>query len=343
MRPVLRRALCLTLTMLLLLLSLPALAAEDLTQEFETALSQLKTPAQEAMETGEYELRLGLTAYVPSIAPDVTPFDEKDNTVYPPVNGTFASSDEAVVSVSDKGLMTANGEGTATVSYTHDGTTDAFTVTVSKDAMPEINKNMVYVAWREFFLNQKKKMPKYNQYAKWYYGKKKVVGWCSVFTIFCANAAGFDPIKKSELPDEPIGTDESLYLREGQVGHQYDGFWDMNRFVGVPKKGYLVIYANMKNGYRTNHIGIVTDVEDKGDGIYKVTTVEGNMSNTVKSYCYLYDSNIDNSTVGKVKKQKLKDNMATIDPAEQTNPLIQYTLHTDSWSVFGFCASWLEN
>lgn len=334
-----RRIISIFLCLVLCLLTLPALAAEDLTQDFEASLAALKTPMQEALETGEYELRLGQTAYVPSVAPDITPFDKKDETVYPDVNGTFFSSDESVITVDARGLMTAVGVGNSAVGYDTGDSIAVFSVTVSEDSIPELAKNMVYVAKREFLLNQKKRMPKYNQYAKWYYGKHNEVGWCSVFTIWCANASGVEPIKKAKLPEE-ISDDTVLYLREGQVGHQYDGFWKKDRFVGVPRPGYLVIYANMKNSYRTNHIGIVVDVEDKGDGIYKITTVEGNMSNTVKSYCYLYDSNIDNSTVGQVKKLKLRDNMATVDESERTDPKIQYTLHTDSWSVFGFCAAW---
>ena len=100
------------------------------------------------------------------------------------------------------------------------------------------------------------------------------------------------------------------YLREGQVGNQFDGFMDMGRFVGVPKPGYLVIYVDMSNAYRTVHIGSVTDVRDMGGGVYAVTTVEGNMSNSVKSYCYLYDSNKDNHLVGTEKGLKLQNNMA---------------------------------
>ena len=40
------------------------------------------------------------------------------------------------------------------------------------------------------------------------------------------------------------------------------------------------------------------------------------------------------------KGKKLQYNMSELPAEEQTDPLIQYKLHTDHWSVFGFGASW---
>ena len=199
-------------------------------------------------------------------------------------------------------------------------------------------KNYLYVLKREFYSVKRAKLPKYNQYAKWYYGRKKEVGWCAVFTIYCANAAGANPLtlKEIDYANPPM----VQYVRQGQVGHQYDGFWDMGRFVSVPKPGYLVIYADMSNAYRTVHVGSVADVQDLGGGKYAVTTIEGNMSNTVKSYCFLYDSNKANNTVGKEKGLKLQNNMEELPAEYHTDPLVQYELHTDHWSVFGFCQTW---
>ena len=96
----------------------------------------------------------------------------------------------------------------------------------------------------------------------------------------------------------------------------------------------------MKKAYRTTHIGSVTDVVDLGDGLYAVTTVEGNMSNTVKSYRYIYDSNKTNHYIGTENRNKLQYNMSVLPADMQTDPLVQYDLHTDYWSVFGFCQTW---
>ena len=333
-----RNALCLFLAALLLCAAGTALA-DDPTALFEQTAVALLSPRETAIQSGTYTLRLGDKAYVPTVAPEITPYDALSTLVMPAVDGTFDTSDRAVVTVDAKGLMTGVAEGEATVTY-HATTGDAsFAVTVQKDAIPELAKAMVYVAKHEYYTVKRARLPKYNQYAKWYYGKKKEVGWCSVFTIWCANASGNNPLQEENLT--AAADTDVVYFREGQVGNQYDGFMKLNRFVGVPRPGYLVIYADMSNGYRTTHIGIVVDALDRGDGIYQVTTVEGNMSNTVKSYCYLYDTNAANNTVGVEKGRKLKRNMSELPSAEQTDPLLQYTLHTDHWSVFGFGASWL--
>lgn len=325
---------------LAVLIALPAaaFAGEDRNALFEAARAALLTPAKEGEQTGSYAIHTSDSAYVPSVAPEITPYDEREATVYPAVNGTFESSDEAVVTVDENGLMTGVAAGEAIVTYHAADGDHAYQITVSDDALPETVKNYVYVLRREFYEVKRARLPKYNKYAKWYYGKKKEVGWCSVFTIYCANASGNEPIKKGDVDLSQVPMVQ--YLKEGQVGNQFDGFMDMARFVGVPKPGYLVIYADMSNAYRTVHIGSVVDVRDMGDGIYAVTTVEGNMSNSVKSYCYLYDSNKDNHLVGTEKGLKLQNNMAELDEAEQTDPLVQYELHTDHWSVFGFCQTW---
>lgn len=316
----------------------PSALADDLGAAFDSALAALKTPAQAALETGEYELRTGDSAYVPDVAPDITPYDERESTVYPPIDGAFKSDDPSVVTVSDNGLMTALKPGMTVVSYETADDTHYYLVTVDDTLMPEAIKNYIYVLNREYLTVRRAKLPKYNQYAKWYYRKKNEVGWCSVFTIYCANASGSQPIDEDDVNVESPPVVQ--FLREGQVGNQYDGFMKIDRFVGVPKPGCLVIYADLSKAYRTTHIGSITQVEDRGDGVYMLTTVEGNMSNSVKSYRYLYDSKADNHLAKAEKGMKLYRNMSEVPKDEQTDPLVQYELHTDHWAVFGFCETW---
>jgi len=323
---------------LLCILPLSAALADD-TALFESAAAAWLSPKEAALASGTYDLHTGDSAYVPSVAPEVTPYDEE--TVLPSAAGcTFATSDPQVVSVDNTGLMTGVSDGTAVVSCTmSDGTQAAFTVSVSADALPERAKAFVYVARREYLKNQRQRLSKANEYTIWYYRSKKEVGWCSVFTIWCANASGTDPIDEEEAVGIP--DDQVLFLREGQVGNQYDGFQRNGRFVGIPRPGYLVIYANMKNTYLYTHIGIVTDVADVGGGKYRVTTVEGNMSNTVKCYTFIYDSNFDNSALTSDTRDDQQPNMSVVPESDQTDPLTQYELSTDTWTVFGFCATWL--
>ncbi len=318
-----------------------ALADDETDVLFAQAAAALPSPAQEALQTGACTMRTGETAYVPSVAPAITPYDEPAAQTATVAGASFSTSDPSVVTVDENGLMTAVAEGEATVTFSS-ATGDApFVVSVSDDAPPEKIKALVYVAKKEFYDTARARLPKYNKYAKWYYGRKKEVGWCSVFTIWCANASGIDPVREEALAAATVTDGDVVLFREGQVGNQYDCFQKLGRFTGVPRAGYPVIYADLSNGYRTTHIGIVVDVADRGNGVYRVTTVEGNMSNTVKSYCYLYDSNADNHAVGVEEGRKLQKNMSELPAEEQTDPLVQYALHTDHWCVFGFGASWL--
>lgn len=332
------RAAVLLMALMLLASNALALSNEERSLLFDEALSALRTPAQIGQETGCYSLHTGDSAYAPCVNPGIIPYDQQDEFAYPEITGTFVSSDENIVTVSDQGVMTGVSEGEATVTCSIPEGEFTYTVTVSDDELPEVIKNYIYVLRNEFYSVKRARLPKYNKYAKWYYGKRKEVGWCAVFTIYCANAAGTEPLtlKKVDYDNPPM----VQFLRQGQVGHHYDGFLDMNRFVSVPKPGYLVIYADMSNAYRTTHIASVVDVEDLGDGLYAITTIEGNMGSSVKSFAYLYDSNKPNHMVGIEKKRKLQNNMEELPAEYQTDPLVQYELHTDHWSVFGFCQTW---
>ena len=332
----------LTAVLLSLLLLAPgalALSNEERSALFDQALAGLQTPDQVSNQSASFGLHTLDSAYVPCVSPGIVPFDEQGEGGLQPIKGgTFTSSDESVVSVSPTGLMTGIAPGEALVKAVTEDSEYFYQVTVGDDQLPQVIKNYIYVLNREFYSVKRTKLPKYNKYAKWYYGRKKEVGWCSVFTIYCANAAGTDPLTLKQVDYE--NTPMVQFLEQGQVGHQYDGFWDMGRFVDVPRPGYLVIYADMSNAYRTVHIGSVTDVQDLGGGRYAVTTVDGNMSNSVKSYCFLYDSNKPNHLVGQEKGLKLQNNMEELPAQYHTDPLVQYELHTDHWSVFGFCQTW---
>ena len=339
MKTMLKRIPALLLAMMMLVSSALALTNEERSALFDEALANLQTPDQVSAETGVIGLHTGDSAYVPCVSPGVIPWDEQgENGLQPTKGGTFSSSDESVVSVSETGLMTGVADGEAEITAETEDGTFTYRVTVGEDQLPQVIKNYIYVLNREFYTVKRSRLPKYNKYAKWYYGRKKEVGWCSVFTIYCANAAGTDPLtlKQADYDNPPM----VQFFEQGQVGHQFDGFMDMGRFVSVPKPGYLVIYADMSNAYRTVHIGSVTDVQDLGGGLYAVTTVEGNMSNSVKSYCFQYDSTRPNNMVGTEKGLKLQNNMAELPAEMRTDPLVQYKLHTEHWSVFGFCQTW---
>lgn len=328
--------------LLVLTLFLPALAMADERTDalFAQALDALLSPDQLSEETGLFGLHTGDSAYVPCVSPGVVPYDQQpEGGLQPTMSGTFLSSDESVVTVSDTGLMTGVSEGKADVSCTTANGTFTYHVTVGVDQLPQLIKNYIYVLQREFYSVHRARLPKYNQYAKWYYGKRKEVGWCAVFTAYCANAAGAQPLELRDL-DKLETPPDILFVRQGEVGHQYDGFSERGRFVDIPKPGYLVIYADMAKSYRTTHIASITDVQELGGGLYAITTVEGNMSNSVKSYSYIYDSTKANNRITNQNRNELQYNMSELPESERTDPLVQYELHTDHWTVFGFCQTW---
>lgn len=330
-------ALLIVIMFMLALSPLPVGAKGETDALFEEALAAWLSPSEAGQASGSYTLRTGDSAYVPVISPGIVPFDE-DTPQASGAGAEFESTDDQIVTVDAGGLMTGVAPGAATVICTLGDDVYFYGVTVADDAMPEVVKNFVYVVGREYLLNMRQRMPRSNQYTKWYYKSKKEVGWCAVFTIWSANAAGFDPIPEEDAKD--VLPSQPLFLREGQVGNQYDGFSRLGRFVGVPRPGYLVMYANMQNAYLYTHVGIVTGVVDLNDGLYQVTTVEGNMSNTVKSYTYVYDSNLSNHRITNDTRNKLQLNIFALPADLQTDPLAQYET-TEDFTVFGFCATWL--
>ena len=118
-------------------------------------------------------------------------------------------------------------------------------------------------------------------------------------------------------------------VREAAVPKLDTAFTNMERVTNIPRPGYLVIYGQ-RDYYAFVHVGLVTDVVDRGDGVYQVFTVEGNMSSRIKRYCYLYDSNA-----------KADRNMSATPENERTEPdVFQYTPHKNNWYVNEFCQTW---
>ena len=323
---------------LILLCSISSVCATELENEFVTQLSKLQTPMQQALTNKELTIRVNEEVYAPFVAPIITPFDKLETVPAVVVQGTFNSSDENIFTVNKEGKLKGISNGEATLVYQNGNESMELKIIVDENAIPHAVQNNLWLINNEFLTVERKRLDRSNKYTKWYYKSSKAVGWCSVFIIYSANASGNPPIPEEDLNESY--KDKVFYLQEGQVGNQYDGYNSLDRFVAVPKPGYLVVYADMSKAYRTTHIATVTDVVEVGNGIYDVTTIEGNMSNTVKKYTYRYDSTKSNNHIGIEDRNDLQWNMQEIPKENQVDPLVQYTLHTDHWSVFGFCATW---
>lgn len=274
--------------------------------------------------------------------------------------GTWESSDPHVANAeievnSGNKIVRIEGyrAGEATLTLTGKKKTATVHVTVTEDAtaedpVPEIIQTAIDTAIQEWETNGEKNLTnekKTNPYLKWWGAKCE---WCGVFATYCLEKAGIpmagegDENKTNKLTPGPNGAPYSI--RVGGVGRFRDAFINMDRATKIPRPGYLVIYGNApKKGTASNrhHVALVTDVEDRGDGTYRVSTVEGNfdytkpqkIKNVVTRFCYVYDPR--NVTLA---------NIAPLPEEERTEPEVYhgYLTHLDErpYFVYMFCQTW---
>ena len=212
-----------------------------------------------------------------------------------------------------------------------EGELDTYGLTFPED-MPLAARNFVLTARAEFEKNNWTKLPKNNEYTKWYYHDNREIGWCSVFQIYCAYHSGLQLIRyKQDVTVEP---GECISAMEGRVGNVRLAFEEYGRWLdgtegGVPKPGYLVIYG-VRASTPYTHVAIVESVKELGGDVYELTTIEGNLNSTVRRINYRYNAN---------PKRKYY-NMSVVPENEITQENCQYTLQKDDWYVTGFCATW---
>lgn len=208
----------------------------------------------------------------------------------------------------------------------------AYDLTFPED-MPLEARNFVLFARAQFEKHPFEKLPKANEYTKWYYRDKREIGWCSVFQIYCAYHSGLQLVKyKQNLAVEPDAVFSAMEGRVGNVYYVFDaqGRWlQADKTEAIPKPGYLVIYG-VRGSTPYTHVAIVESVTELGDGLYELTTIEGNVNSTIKRMNYRYDAT----------PKKPYYNMSVIPEGEITRENCQYTLHKDTWYITGFCATW---
>ena len=122
------------------------------------------------------------------------------------------------------------------------------------------------------------------EYPNFYNGKKQGAEWCDIFVDWCfVQAYGFkDAIKLLCQPTKSCGAG---------VTFSYDYYKAKKQTGSTPKVGAQIFFRANKDSKKPNHTGLVVAVE-KTDKYYKITTIEGNKSNSVKKCVYTTDTKI---------------------------------------------------
>ncbi len=142
-----------------------------------------------------------------------------------------------------------------------------------------------------------------NKFTEWR-GKGVKFGWCAGYITWCMLEAGIpqqeiEPIiNLAKKYDDGVWRTSGVYhVMEASVGKVMRGYMAMGRTTMVPQPGFLLVYGCSYN--RTIHLALVYDVELLENGLYRITTLEGNMANRVKMYIRDYDLNVQVNTNNK--------------------------------------------
>ena len=207
---------------------------------------------------------------------------------------------------------------------------------------PEAIHQMISVAEKEWTKVNGKPLPKSNKYTRWMNNSEW--GWCAGFTSWCAVKAGIPHASLNEILDMEEDQLESVFTCTSvNPAKQLRAYQHMNRTTMIPQKGFLVLYGEKKN--ITVHIGLITDVKLIDYGRYRITTIEGNMRNTIRKYTFDYITEYPNES------DQSTGNMIPVPPElRNTEESIQQSWHlrvSDSdnseWYVTCFLMTWIPN
>lgn len=189
---------------------------------------------------------------------------------------------------------------------------------------PEEIQQVLDIAYNEWQTLNGKTLKQCNKYTEWR-GKGVSFGWCGGYITWCMIEAGIPMAVLEKIEIAPV---EGVYhVKEASVGKLLRGYQRMGRSTNVPQPGFLLVYGVRKSANKTVHVGLVYDVEPLGNGKYRLTTLEGNMSNRVKMYIHDYDMNAEDKTL----------NLSVVPQEERTleaSNCIDYKIPTSSSKPF---------
>ena len=212
----------------------------------------------------------------------------------------------------------------------------------TKDEPPEEIQGMLAAALAEYERQGEKKLKKNNEYTTWYYNDQRQIGWCGVYVIWCAAQGGVPLLKEAQILDfvegkvsedadyEPLTEIPDVFvMKEGHVGRIRNGYQQLARYTDIPKPGYQIVYGRI-GGTPIIHTAMVESVTEIEDGVWELTTLEGNVGSRLKHYCFRY-------TLTPKKKHK---NYTAVPKDERTRDDVSYKLIDDNWYITGFGITW---
>ena len=209
---------------------------------------------------------------------------------------------------------------------------------------PALIRDMLDIAYREWETTEGKALKKSNKYTKWW--NNYTWEWCAGFTTWCALEAGIPQDDEKAILATEEGSIKGIYsCRASSPTKLIHTFLHMNRTTLIPQKGYIVLYGEESN-YKV-HVGIVYDVEVLENGKYRLTTIEGNMSNTVRMYIADYEP-VD--VYAEQKRSPKTSNLSAVPEEErqgETGKSRTYDLRYKGkskkkpWYVYRFLMTWI--
>ena len=168
---------------------------------------------------------------------------------------------------------------------------------------PKVIRDSLDIAYAEWETLAGKTLPRVNKYTEWR-GKGVGFGWCAGYITWCMMEAGVPMYEQEHFLDDSHDTAEGffpvegvMHVQEAGVGKLLRSYQRMNRTTRIPQPGYILVYGCSYN--KVIHVGLVYDVVELGEGRYRITTLEGNMSSRVKMYVRDYDMNAEVNTNNK--------------------------------------------
>ena len=147
------------------------------------------------------------------------------------------------------------------------------------EEIPEAIQQVLDLAYEQWLETDGAELKKKNKFTQW--RNNYEYGWCGGFITWCMLQLD---IPQKEHTKIKRGEVEGLFhVKEAAVGKLYTGYEKLNRITRVPQKGFIAVFgtSNKVKGSGVTpyyHVGLVYDVEKIENGVYRITTIEGNVT-----------------------------------------------------------------